>query len=134
MTLEAIGVYALVIAMLAIPIGLTMLVDRKPQLLSPKRKLGVSLVLIVVGFAIPMFIPQVLTVLSPVPPPVVELLYPVFAVPQGFVGAAIASLLILKPTLRAGHTANFLWWSSTLLGSICTTTVVLATGVFFAGW
>ena len=135
MTTDQAIAYGAAILLLAVPITLTILTDRKPELLSPTWKLIASLILIGAGFMTPVVIPGVLTGVSPLSPLAVFLLSPLFVVPQGFVGAGIACVLLsrrLGPL--AARNTNFMWWSASLLGVIWSTMVILMLGTSFAGW
>jgi len=124
----AIPVYGL----LAVPF---VLIDKRPELLTPQWKLAVSLLIIGIGFVIPLFLPEVLTGFSPLNQLEVELLYPVFAVPQGFVGAGCAyALMQLKLSQQARRDLNHLWWIVSMFGVLWTTGAIFLTGLTFAGW
>lgn len=124
----AIPVYGL----LAVPF---ILIDKRPELLAPEWKLGISLLLIGAGFAIPLFIPEVLYGLAPLSSLQVWLLYPLAAVPQGFVGAGLASsLLWRKPEGQGNRDLNHLWWIVSLFGVLWSTGAIVGTAVSFAGW
>lgn len=135
MKLDQLIAYAIGLAILAGPIALLVLIDKRPQRLLLIRKLTVSLALIGVGFATPLLIPGVLTGLHPVAPLTVALVCPLSVVPQGFVGAALASaLLAMKLSPQATRDANHLWWLASLGGVIWSATAVLSLGVAFADW
>ena len=135
MTIEQLVGYGAALVILVIPIIATVLVDRKPELLSPMWKLRASLILVGLGFAIPLVLPVVLTALAPLTPFVVWLLCPLLFVPQGFVGAGIAgAILALELDRHAARNPNFMWWSVSLLGTIWTAVAIIAVGWAYSGW
>jgi len=126
------GIAASICGVLATPF---LLVDKRPERLAPRWKLGISLLWIGAGFTIPLFIPEMLTALAPLGPVQVWLLYPFAAAPQGLIGAGFAgALLWLKLEEQAKRDAHHLWWIVMLFGVLWSAGAILATGVFLAGW
>ena len=135
MTVDMVTGVVLGVMTFVVPITLTVMVSGRPQLLTPARKLGVSLVLIVASFFAPLFFPALIEASSSTNPVIVALLYSLCVMPQGLIGVAIASaLLLLKLAEPAVYNVNFAWWWTLLLGMIWSVLVLLVTGVAFAGW
>ena len=89
----------------------------------------------VVAFVVPFFFPDLIAAFAPTHPVIVAVIYSLIAMPQGVVGAAIASaLLARKLDGLASYNVNFAWWWTSLLGIIWSTMAFLGTGVAFANW
>jgi len=120
---------------IVVPITLTVMMSSNPHLLTPPRKFGISIALMVVAFVVPFFFPDLIAAFAPTNPIIVAVIYSLVVMPQGVVGAAIASaLLARKLDGLASYNVNFAWWWTSLLGIIWSTIAFLGTGVAFANW
>ena len=125
---------ALAGAIFIVLIGLTFLASKRPLLLSPFRKLGVSALLIVAAFAVALLIPDIPSLLAPLRPVIAVPLFALVVLPEGFVGALFALFLVLRGDSRWSYNVNVVWWCVTLLPAIWSATAILAWGEIDNWW